>query len=69
MRMHKGRSGHFERVNLRREKAITARRREMINAAMAGGQSGFAVQIRMGSRFSDAATGTVGLREARPRTR
>ena len=69
MQMHKGRPGHFERMNLRRQKAIAARRREMINAAMAGGQSGFAVQIRMGSRFSDAATGTVGLREARPRTR
>jgi hypothetical protein len=52
-------------MNLRRQKAIAARRREMINAAMAGGQSGFAVQIRMGA----ATTGKVGLREARPRAR
>ena len=44
MRVHKGRPGHFERMNLGRQKEITARRREMINAAMAGGRSGFAVQ-------------------------
>ena len=69
MRMHKGRPGHFERMNLRRQKAITARRREMIDAAMAGDRSGFAVQMRMGGRLSDSASASVGLREARPRAR
>lgn len=71
MRMHKHRpaAGAFERMNARRERGLTRLRCQMIDAAMAGGRSGFAVQIRMGSRFSDAATGTVGLREARPRTR
>jgi hypothetical protein len=69
--MHKRKAStkRFERMNAQREKAVLWLRREMINAAWAAGQSGFAVQIRMGSRFSDAATGTVGLREARPRAR
>lgn len=70
MRMHKHRpaAGAFERMNARRERGVTRLRCQMIDAAMAGGRSGFAVQMRM-SRFSDVATATVGLREARPRER
>jgi hypothetical protein len=48
-------------MNARREKSLTALRRKMIQAAMAGGRSGFAVQMQT--------SGPVGLREARPRER
>jgi len=51
----------FERINLRQEKSKARLRHEMIKAAMAGGRSGFAVQIQT--------SGPVLLREARPRAR
>ena len=71
MRMHKHRpaAGAFERMNARRERGLTRLRCQMIDAAMAGGRSGFAVQMRMGGRLLDSASATVGLREARPRAR
>jgi len=61
MHRRKARQGQFERMNARREKSLTALRRKMIQAAMAGGRSGFAVQMQT--------SGPVGLREARPRER
>ncbi len=69
MHRHRPLRGQFERSNARRERSIVALRRKMIEAAMAGGRSGFAVQMRMGSRFSDTATTSIILREARPRER
>jgi hypothetical protein len=69
--MHKRKASteRFALMNARRERSIAGLRRKMVDAAMAGGQSGFAVQIRMGGRFSDTAAGTIGLREARPKER
>ena len=48
MHRHKARPGQFERMNARRERGLTRLRCQMIDAAMAGGRSGFAVQMRMG---------------------
>jgi len=59
----------FERMNAQRARAVLWLRRKMIDAAMAGGRSGFAVQMRMGGRFSDTASASIGLRESRPRER
>lgn len=71
--MHKRKSStkRFERMNAQREKAVLWLRREMINAAWAGGRSGFAVQIRMGGRLTGGrlTESCVDLREARPRER
>lgn len=69
MHKRKASKGRFELMNARRERGLTALRHKMIEAAMTGGQSGFAVQVRMGGRFSDTAAGIVSLREARPRMR
>jgi len=70
MHRRKARSGQFERMNGRREKSIAALRRKMIYAAMAGGRSGFAVQIRMGGRLTGQLTDwCVDLRQARPKER
>ena len=61
MHRQKVRPGHFERMNLRREQIGAALRRRMIEAAMNGGRSGFAVQMRM------SPLDPVPLREARPK--
>jgi hypothetical protein len=56
-------------MNAQREKAVLWLRRKMINEAMAGGQSGFAVQMRLQSLDTAVSVSTIGLREARPRER
>ena len=66
---HKVRPGHFEPMNRQRDRAGLALRRQMIQAAMAGRRSGFAVQTRDSSLFSDTAICTVALRKAQPRAR
>jgi hypothetical protein len=66
---HKVRPGHFEQMNLRRERAGAAVRRKMLQAAMAGRRSGFAIQVHDSSLFSDTAASTIPLRQAHPRAR
>ena len=68
--MHKRKPStkRFERMNAQREKAVLWLRRKMINEAMAGGQSGFAVQM-LQSLDTAVSVSTIGLREARPRER
>ena len=69
MHRRKARLGQFERMNERRENLIAALRRKMVNAAMAGGRSGFAVQIRTGRWPDDTAITAIRLREARLKER
>jgi hypothetical protein len=63
MHRQKVRPGHFERMNRRREQIGAALRHKMIEAAMNGGRSGFAVQMRL------SPSDPIPLREARPRSR
>ena len=51
MHRHKPLPGQFERLNARRERAIAGLRRKMIQAAMAGGKSGFAVAMQTNDPF------------------
>lgn len=51
MRRKRPQQGQFVLMNARRERSIAGLRREMIEAAMAGGKSGFAVQIQMGDGY------------------
>lgn len=46
MHRKRPRQGQFALMNARRERLIAALRRTMIQAAMAGGKSGFAVQMQ-----------------------
>jgi hypothetical protein len=41
----------------------------MLQAAMAGRQSGFAIQVHDSSLLSDTAASTIRLRQAQPRER
>jgi hypothetical protein len=69
MYRHKVRPGHFEQMNLQRERAGLALRRRMIEAAMAGRRSGFAVQMLDPTVLSGAAISLVSLRQTQPRAR
>ena len=66
---HKVRPGHFEPMNRQRDRAGAAVRRKMLQAAMNGRQSGFAIQVHDSSLFSDTAASTIPLRQAQPRAR
>ena len=59
----KPRQGAFALANARLERSHAASRRKMIEAAMAGGKSGFAVQMQMGAGYEPP------LRTARPKER
>ena len=69
MRMYKrkGSKERFERMNAQRKKTLIQLRRKMFEAAMAGGRSGFAVQMRIHQLGEEMAA--VSLRTARPRER
>jgi hypothetical protein len=56
-------------MNHQRERAGAAVRRKMLQAAMAGRRSGFAIQVHDSSLFSDTAASTIPLRQAQPRER
>jgi len=56
-------------MNLQRERAGLALRRRMIEAAMAGRRSGFAVQMLDPTVLSGAAISLVSLRQTQPRAR
>jgi hypothetical protein len=56
-------------MNRQHEQSGAAVRRKMLQAAMAGRQSGFAIQVHDSSLFSETAASTIPLRQAQPRAR